>query len=179
MKAFMIFSLFFALVSSAFAQQESKPEPNPVTSTVRKLLERQSKNLMAAAEEMPAEKYAFKPTPPQMSFGHLLLHITNANNFVCSKFAGDPEPAESKLKETDEKAKLIEAMKDSFNYCATALNKVDDSKLGDMITLFGDHKVPRAAALIAIPVDLSDHYGAAAIYLRLNGLLPPTAKAKK
>jgi hypothetical protein len=42
--------------------------------------------------------------------------------------------------------------------------------------LFGGRTGPRAAAMIALTNDFADHYAMAAIYLRLNGLLPPTAK---
>ena len=50
--------------------------------------------------------------------------------------------------------------------------------LGDTIQAYGGHDAPRAWALIALTNDWADHYGAAAIYLRLNGLLPPTAQKK-
>ena len=55
---------------------------------------------------------------------------------------------------------------------------MDDTKLGDTIQAYGGHDAPRAWALIALTNDWADHYGAAAIYLRLNGLLPPTAQKK-
>jgi hypothetical protein len=55
---------------------------------------------------------------------------------------------------------------------------VGDAKLGDELTLFGGRKGTKAAAVIALTSDWADHYSAAAMYLRLNGLLPPTAKAK-
>ena len=35
--------------------------------------------------EMPAEKFGFKPTPEQMSFGHLAGHIVEGNYFFCAK----------------------------------------------------------------------------------------------
>jgi hypothetical protein len=56
---------------------------------------------------------------------------------------------------------------------------VDDSKLGDTVELGGGREGPRAFALIALTNDWADHYSAAAMYLRLNGLLPPTAQEKK
>ena len=40
-------------------------------------------------------------------------------------------------------------------------------------------KALRAFALIALTNDWADHYSSAAMYLRLNGLLPPTAQPKK
>ena len=37
----------------------------------------------------------------------------------------------------------------------------------------------RAAAMVTIGVDWADHYSTAASYLRLNGILPPTASPQK
>ena len=68
------------------------------------------------------------------------------------------------------------ALKSWFDYCATALEKVDDSKLGEQFLLFGNRPFSRAGALIVLRVDWYVHYGAQAIYLRLNGILPPTAQ---
>jgi len=53
---------------------------------------------------------------------------------------------------------------------------VDDAKLGEMVPWFGPKPVTRATAILAIAEDWSDHYSQLANYLRLNGLLPPTAK---
>ncbi len=164
--------LLFA-VTGAVAQ-----EKNPVTSVVKEILPHQQKNLVAAAEEMPADKYAYKPTEQQMTFGHLVLHIIGANNHLCSTIGGVPAPSSPGLKETDEKDKLVSALKASFDFCNTALAKVDDSKLSDQVELFGGRKGPRAFALIALTNDWADHYSAAAMYLRLNGMLPPTAQKK-
>ncbi|HEV7219706.1 MAG TPA: hypothetical protein VGN39_12590, partial [Terriglobales bacterium] len=67
----------------------------------------------------------------------------------------------------------------SFDFCESAVSKADDSKLGDTIEGFGGRKQPRAWAWIGMASNWSDHYAAAAMYLRLNGLLPPTAQPKK
>jgi hypothetical protein len=155
-------------------------DKNPVTSVVKEILPRQQKNLVAAVEEMPAGKFGYKPTEQQMTFGHLVLHIIESNNYLCSKIGDVPEvTAPEPLKESDGKDKLVTALKASFEFCSTALGKVDDSKLGDEIELFGGRKGPRAFALIMLTNDWADHYSSAAMYLRLNGLLPPTAQPKK
>ena len=174
MKSMVCSLLVFAAVS-VFAQ-----EKNPVTSAVKEILPRQEKNLVAAAEEMPSEKYAYKPTEQQMTFGHLVLHVVESNNLLCSKVSDTPQvKPPMPLKETDGKDKLVSALKSSFEFCSTALGKLDDSKLGDEIELFGGRKGSRAFGLIAMTNGWSDHYSAAALYLRLNGLLPPTAQPKK
>lgn len=151
---------------------------NPVSDVLREMLPGRQTNTIAAIEEMPADKFNFKPTPDQMSFGHLVAHMVEANNLLCSKTADVPEPKVEEAKETDGKDKLLSALKASFEYCSTALPKAEDSKLGDMIEVFGPKKQPRAYAAMALASSWADHYGAAAMYLRLNGLLPPTAKKK-
>lgn len=172
-RAFVIVMLLAAI--AVFAQDKS-----PVTSVVKEILPHQQKNLVAAVEEMPADKFGYKPTEQQMTFGHLVLHIIESNNYLCSKIGDMPEvKAPVPLKESDGKEKLVEALKGSFDFCTTALGKVDDSKLGDEVELFGGRKGLRAFALIALTNDWADHYSSAAMYLRLNGLLPPTAQPKK
>jgi len=167
------------LAAKVDAKDEKAPEttPNPVTTTVRQLVDRQGKNIIAAAEEMPAEKYDYHPTEAQMSFAHLISHIIESNNFLCAKISDQTEP-KSEVKDTDGKAKLVPALKASFDYCAAALEKTNDAKLGDTVTLYRGRQAPRAAAVIGLTNDFADHYGAAAMYLRLNGLLPPTAQKK-
>jgi len=176
-KLFAITLLTMGLSSVAIAQAAAPAQAssNPVVSTVRQMEARQSKNLIAAAEEMPADKYTYRPTPPQITFAHLVMHIAGTNNTLCARIAGDA-PKDVKLTETDSKDTLTKALKDSFTYCEQVLGKTDDSKLDEEVVLFGGQKGPRAAALIYLAVDWADHYSAAAMYLRLNNLLPPSAK---
>jgi hypothetical protein len=172
----LVLTLF--ATGTASAQEGSAPVANPVSSTVKAQLTRYAKNMVAAADLMPSEKYNFKPTPEMNTFGHLIMHIAQSNNFLCSKISGVAAP-DTKLTDTDAKDKLVAALKASFDYCTTALANVDDSKLGDPLTLFGNRPSSRAGALITLSDDWYDHYGTQAIYLRLNGILPPTAQPAK
>ncbi len=163
------------LAGSAAWGQQMKSGGNPVSDAVRSMAGREAKNLTAAAEEMPADKYSYKPTAQQMSFGMLVTHIAKGNGFLCSKLTSQAAPAEN-VGEKDPKDKLVTALKSSFDYCETALKNVQDSQLGEEVTLWGGRKANKATALIELPMDWADHYSQAAIYLRLNGMLPPTAK---
>jgi len=154
------------------------PVANPVSAAVKAQLPRFSKNMVAAAEAMPAEKYNFKPSPEMNSFAHLVMHIAQSNNGLCSKISDTAAP-DAKLADSDPKDKLVAGLKASFDYCSTALEKVDDSKLGEQMMLFGNRPFSRAAVLIILSDDWYDHYGAQATYLRLNGILPPTAQPRK
>jgi len=151
-------------------------EKNPVAAAIREVLPGRSKNIIAAAEEMPADKYGFKATPEQMTFGHLVLHIVEANYLFCSRIGGVTAPDLPKVSDTDPKDKLVERMRASFDFCGSALAKLDDSNLNETLTLFGERKAPRAMAILLLAGSWFDHYTQEAMYLRLAGHLPPTAK---
>ncbi len=169
-RALIILSLFSGC---AFAQTK-----NPVTTVLREILPRQQKNLVAAVDEMPADKFSYKPTAAQMTFGRLVVHMVESNFELCAKAAEMAPPPSSMPKETDGKEKLVTALKASFDFCDAAIAKADDSKLGDTVDLYGGKQGPRAFVYFALTNDWADHYSAAAMYLRLNGLLPPTAQKK-
>ena len=134
---------------------------------------------MGAIEAMPADKFSYKPTPDQMPFSHLAVHVVEFNNSFCAKAADVPAPKVEAPKETDSKDQLLAAVKASYSFCSDALGKMDDSKLSDTIELFGGRQAPRAMAALILASGWADHYGAAAMYLRLNGILPPSAQPKK
>src|SRR5213592_977281 len=52
---------------------------NPVSNGIRALAQRQTKNIVDAAEEMPADKYVYKPTP-QMTYGDVVAHLIKEGN---------------------------------------------------------------------------------------------------
>jgi len=162
------------VMSSAAGFGQSAGSQNPVTDVTKNMVARYSRNIIAAAEEMPADKYGFRPTPAQQSFGHILAHIAGSNFTLCSAFSGMTNP-QTKVSETDPKDTIVKAVKDSFDFCNQALAKFSDSQLGEEVTLFGGRKGPKAQAVISLNIDFGDHYSALAQYLRLNGLLPPSA----
>ena len=190
-----IIAVLALLASALFLFGQDKPEPsktepakttsapaasteNPVSDAVREILARQKNNLLGAVEEMPPDKFGYSPTPAQMTFGHLVIHTAMSNIELCSKAGSMPPPPMKPMPETD-KVRLQAGLTRSFLYCEAALGRVDDSKLGDPVELHGGRQGTVASALFALTNDWADHYSAAAMYLRLNSLLPPTAQPKK
>ena len=157
------------LPSVAFAQA-------PVADAFRHNAQEVGKNLIAAAEEMPADKYSFRPTPAQMSFGQVVVHLIQGNDYLCGKVGGSAPPTRSKIDTTASKDALVARLKETFQFCDQALASLDDSKLGEQVPFFGGRPMARASIMTLTTGDWADHYSQSAIYLRLNGLLPPTAK---
>lgn len=168
MKAVIAVASTVVISSVALAQA-------PAADAARFFLESGATNLIASAEEMPADKYNFQATPQQMTFAHLMWHIATSNRLMCSGIAGEPAPKKLSVTDKDGKDALVAEVRASFDYCHAVLAKVDDSALGEQVPVFNR---TRANVMMIMVADLADHYSLAATYLRLNGLLPPTAKPK-
>ncbi len=170
-RALVIPALLLLATLAATAQVK-----NPVSGALREILPGRQKNTIAAVEAMPADKFNYKPSADQMTFGHLVAHMVEANNMLCSGAAAVPAPKPEAVAETDPKDKLVAALKASFDFCADALSKMDDTKLGETTAGPGGQQLSRARFALGIASNWADHYAEAAMYLRLNGVLPPTAK---
>jgi DinB superfamily len=175
-----------AAAPAMHAQAPTAPAPpppvvtaNPVVWSANQIYARQSKYIAAAADQMPAEKYGYHPTPEQWTFAKIISHVAQSNGGVCGLLSDTPAPPAVKVSETAPKADLVAALKASFDFCGKVLDNLQDSKLGDQITYFRGARVPRARALIELTDDLEDHYSQLASYLRLNGMLPPSAAPPK
>jgi hypothetical protein len=151
---------------------------NPLTASLRQVYDDYAKNLVATAEIMPAEKYSFKPTPENMTFGKTIGHIGDVNNAVCSRMFTPPATPFAKSSETDPKEKLVAGLKASMDYCGEQFSKMTDANLSDMVPFFGGKQITRLGAALAVLTDFADHYAGLSMHLRLNGLLPPTAQKK-
>ena len=176
MKKMFAIPAFLLLAASAVAQTAPAPIKNPVSSALRDVLPGRQKNTIAAVEAMPADKFSYKPSADQITFGHLVAHMIEANYGLCSGATAVPAPKAEEVKDTDTKDKLVAALKASFDFCGDALAKMDDSKLGEMTAGNGGQQVSRARFALGIASNWADHYAEAAMYLRQNGILPPTAK---
>src|ERR1700721_963794 len=109
----MVLFVGAALVLPALAQQGALP------SQLTDHWKTSRKYLIALAEQMPAEAYAFKPNPDEMSFGHQMAHIAAANTYYFSTLTGQKNPI---VKPTDfEKANVLKLLNTSYDFVIAAL----------------------------------------------------------
>jgi hypothetical protein len=125
---------------------------------------------------MPADKFNYKPSADQRTFGQLVVHMAETNYLLCGKATAVSAPKVEDVKDSDSKDKLVAALKASFDFFSDALAKMDDSKLAETTEGFSGKQVTRAWISLVLAGTWADHYAEAAMYLRLNGVLPPTAK---
>lgn len=152
------------------------PAANPVVAAARAVFPEHRKNIVAAFESMPADKYTSKPMPELMSFGEFALHIASANVYYCRRL-GATAPVPAWLKPTAPKAELVKLLDATFDYCDPTLAQLTDASLGAKAAPLpnGKETGTRAQALLDLIAGLDHHYGQAAAYLRMNGIVPPTA----
>jgi uncharacterized damage-inducible protein DinB len=175
-----------ALPVGLFAQQPSGGTPsNPITTAFRGRIMALHRNLGQAFDSIPEAKFSYKPTPAQQTIGFIAQHLVNDNYFFCNNFgamkgtrsAKDTTTADS-VKATWPKDTLVAQLKASFKFCEGAFAQLDDAKLAEQITMtFGgqSRQTARANMVLGHALDLADHYSQIANYMRLNGMLPPTA----
>ena len=165
-----------ALATWSLAATGAAQDPvTPVSEAVRSAAARAATNFIAAAEAMPADRYGFKPTPAQMSIGDVIGHMGAGNEALCSSIGGVAPPKRSAVAAGAPKEKLVARLRETFQFCESALAKVNDSRLGEKVPYFGDRELSRAQVMVAAAEEWAGHYSQLAVYLRLNGLLPPTA----
>jgi uncharacterized damage-inducible protein DinB len=135
------------------------------------------RNLAEAAERMPADEYAFKPTPQVRTFGELVGHIASANFFFCSQAKGERSPSNTNYEQVTDKTVLVKALNDSLVYCDDAYAGMTDSNFQQLVKLAtpdGGHQAGRGAVLIFNTTHNNEHYGNIVVYMRLKGHVPPS-----
>jgi hypothetical protein len=176
MKYLGMLALAALLLPVAAGAQDSATITNPITSQIKQQVVREGELQVAAAEAMPADKYSYRSTPETRTFGQLMLHVATFNSNMCARISGMTAPDLKDLKDTDSKDKLVTAVKSSFDFCTSALSGLDDSTLGQPAGKMGPNTLSRGSAIMILGEDWCDHYGTMAIYLRVNGILPPSAR---
>ncbi len=163
----------------------ASPPVEPVTTVFRTRTMSLQRNLAQAFDSIPASKFKYKPTPAQLTIGHIAQHLASDNYFFCNQFGAqkatipalDTETADS-VKAKWPKAELVTKLKASFAFCETAFAQLNDANLADQVTITNganSRVITRASMVLGHALDMADHYSQIANYMRLNKMLPPTA----
>jgi uncharacterized damage-inducible protein DinB len=138
------------------------------------------RDIAEAAEAMPAEDFAFKPTPEIRSFAQLVGHVINANFFFCSQAKAAAMPATTNFERVADKAALIKGLTDALAYCDAVYDSTTDADFNQAVILNGfpgmnpKTTTSRGAVLMFNTTHNNEHYGNIVVYLRLKGKLPPS-----
>ena len=127
------------------------------------------------AEAIPAEKYTWRPGEGVRSVGEVYMHIAAAN-YGIARALGTPFPAgvdpRTLAASANDKAKTVQALKDSFAHFRQAILALNDADLDKPQKMFGRQTTLRGS-FILIAGHTGEHLGQSIAYARMNGVVPP------
>jgi hypothetical protein len=153
----------FLLVGGMLALPAVAQDANKIANFLHSTLDARSKEIIAATVAMPADRFGAKPTPEDTTFALLTLHVADTNYLYCSKIGAVAEPVRTTLADTESKLKLVERLKDSFDFCASSLGRIADLNKSDTLVI-GGAKTSRAMAILSLTGTWSDHAAMQARY---------------
>lgn len=148
---------------------------NPLTAHNRHLYGGVRQILVRTAEKMPEASYGFKPAESVRTFGQIVGHLADAQYAFCSAVLGEKNPAPKIEKSKTSKADLVAALSDAVAYCDRAHASITD-KTGSETVKFMGGDMPKFGVLTVNSVHSIEHYGNLVVYLRMNGIVPPTSE---
>ena len=128
------------------------------------------------AGAMPEDKFTFKSTPAQRDYGQQVLHIAQINVRLLGLVGAKAAAPAIDMKATA-KADILRAMDQSFDYGTAILKEHTDQTLMQGAAMPPGFLGPstRARMFTFLIGHTWDIYGQMAVYLRLNGVVPPAS----
>jgi hypothetical protein len=185
MKSLRIAIAGLALPIVVAAQQPATSQANAMTAAFKTRIATLHRNVAQAFDSIPESKFGYKPTPAQLTFGYIAQHVASDSYVYCSNFGAMKPTIDAKdnstpdsVKATWPKVELVAKLKASFAFCDQAIEQVNDAILPEAVSFtYGgaERHVTRGYMVLGHALDLADHYSQVANYMRLNGMLPPSA----
>ena len=169
-------------------QPQTAPPPATIASAVDREISGVEKQILDAAMAMPEDKFNFSPENLNIpgadykgvrTFAVQVKHIAASNYFLWSGLTGDKLPANLKdgngPDDVKSKAEILKFLQDSF-----ALgHKAAATLTTENILQIPEHSKSTRLRLATFAVAHAfNHYGQMVEYLRMNGIVPPTSRAK-
>jgi len=169
------------------AQEAAKNSaPKPAAGPSAAVLEQWNdigRKLIAIAEDLPEDKYDYKPNADSRTFRALLLHVSASMYFFTDpaqnkkpRYTDDPKPADLKI---NNKADLVAFVKQCVKDGADVIQAKGDKGMSEAVNAGG----PRLNRVDELAYGLAEHsgehYGNLVVYYRINGMVPPESRPKK
>jgi uncharacterized damage-inducible protein DinB len=186
----MMSAAVFAQSGSNAPQATTPPQaaeaPRTVSSVMDRALSGVEREFVSAAEAMPDDKYSFAPTAGEFkgvrTFAQQIKHVAAVNYMVFSAILGEKAPdtgGENGPDALKTKAEIVKYLKESFVLGHRAMAAITQENLVEPIpSPFGEGKTTRLGMGTLIVSHCFDHYGQMAVYLRMNGIVPPASRGQ-
>lgn len=187
MRRFVVCLALIKILCPAGLRPQEKPAPVPTTPTAGARLEfldevsYYEQRFMRLADAIPPGKYNWRPTEGVRTIGEVYMHIVTANYGFARMLGTAPPPGldmKALMAFSNDKTKVLQALKDSFAHFRNAILVVRDSELDKEI------KTPRGqmtvrGAFFLFAGHFGEHLGQSIAYARSVGTVPPWTEERQ
>jgi uncharacterized damage-inducible protein DinB len=138
--------------------------------------ERQKATLIAIADAMPEDKFGYKSTPAQRSYGEQIMHVATVNVDILKLVGGKASPPSFTVESAKTKGEILNALAQSYDHGTALLNEQTDTSINETVQAAFLGPSTRARVFWFLLGHSMDIYGQMAVYLRLNGIVPPASR---
>ena len=160
-------------------QTAAAPAPNSqVLTQLRSDWQAQKDMMMKIADAMPENKFTYKSTPPQRNYGEQIMHVASSNVELLKILGGNATAPGFTAESAKTKAEILKALGDSYDYGTALLNELSEATVLEPVKESPPWLGPASHARIiwTLLAHTMDIYGQMAVYLRLNGIVPPASR---
>lgn len=139
--------------------------------------------VLALANVVPADKFAWRPGPGVRSFGEVFMHLASEYYIYTPASFGAARSAiisrgpdtMKKFEANSSKDSVLKYLADGYRYARASLLAVASDSLAGKRALFGGHYNVYETG-IGMTADMHEHLGQLIAYARMNGIVPPWSK---
>lgn len=172
--ACLVFCGAMATIAAAAPSTFAQGTPPSVVKEIVATWQRAGTDIIDVAEAMPEEKYGYKATPEIATFRDQLVHLAGVTQRFIDTAKGTKSEA-GHPHATMTKAEVIALLKQTLQAGQEMLGSLTDAQLLEQVKFpFGNRMVTRFTFWQGPLYQVRNHHGQLVVYLRLNGIVPPT-----
>ena len=171
-----VFRILAAAALVLAAGSSSSAQSVTVASDMLKDWTQQESTMVAIADAMPEDKFGYKSTPAQRSYGEQVMHVVQVNQALLGTLGGKTPAPSINMKATS-KADVMQALRQSYDYGEAVFKEFNDAAWTQAVMgprFMGQATRMRIANFVM--THTMDIYGQMVVYLRLNGGTPPASQ---
>lgn len=180
-------ALLAIFAEASLAQEAAKKTeaPKPAPSSSQAVLEQWNdigRKLIAIAEDLPEDKYDYKPNSDSRTFVAQLLHVSAAMYYFTDPAQGrkPSQPDDPKRDNLQTRTQVVAFVKKCVQDGADVIKAKGDKGMGEQVKApFGNEMIRISDLAYELIEHSGEHYGQLVVYYRINGIVPPESRPRK
>ena len=132
-------------------------------------------NIVAA---MPEDKYDYRPVPEVRSFREMAVHLIqdgiSHTAWITGMTRDEAEKLSEKYADYKTRDQILEGLGEMFDMGDKFIGSITDENMYDTVVGMRSEPMTRVETALVAFEDQMGHYGNMVVYLRINGVVPPS-----